>query len=306
LRNRTFNKLISFITISNFERRAAFALLFVFLAISAFIQNRTSALGSAIDENKLALFEVQIAENIRAKDSITKLKNASSELTFFNPNSDSYVTLMDKGIYSSLAKNIINYRDKGGRFKRKSDLKKLYKINEKVYRELFPFIVISRLEEGVEEKDEGSVEEVSKENSYNNSKKKFSKSLELNTASAEELKSLKGIGEVLSSRIVKYRDLLGGFFEIKQMLEVYGVDSSFLVLNKNKLVLDHQKIVKINLNTIGEKELARHPYVGYKLAKQLCVYRQQHGNYSGIQDLKNVHYLKGKKLNRILPYLDLK
>ena len=52
--------------------------------------------------------------------------------------------------------------------------------------------------------------------------------LDLNRATREELMFIPGIGEVLSGRIVQYRDHLGGYTDVSQLTGIYGISQNTL------------------------------------------------------------------------------
>ena len=83
--------------------------------------------------------------------------------------------------------------------------------------------------------------------------------IELNSADTTALKSLPGIGSVFASRIIKYRELLGGFVSISQLLEVYGLDSTRYSRIAGLVVADSAAIRKLSVNSLRFAELLRHP-----------------------------------------------
>ncbi|MCB0395836.1 MAG: helix-hairpin-helix domain-containing protein [Flavobacteriales bacterium] len=94
--------------------------------------------------------------------------------------------------------------------------------------------------------------------------------VEINTASAETFQKLPGIGSVLSGRIVKYRDLLGGFSNINQLYEVYGLDSAVVNQNKKLMKLEVVPEPHLHLNDSDFRTLLRHPYFSLELVKSIA------------------------------------
>lgn len=137
-----------------------------------------------------------------------------------------------------------------------------------------------------------------------NRKKPVAKKIEINTASAEELKSLKGIGEKLSERIVTYREKLGGFASVEQIAEVYGLSQETFQSIKPKLSCDPSKINKILINHIDIKELAAHPFFNYQMAKLIVNYRLQHGPYSSIDEMLKSKGLETEDVIKVEPYIN--
>lgn len=126
----------------------------------------------------------------------------------------------------------------------------------------------------------------------------------LNTADSSMLTQLQGVGKVLASRIVRYRNRLGGFVSEKQLLEVYGIDSS--VFSKNQSRIDCTgEVVKIDLNNVTENELSRHPYISWSQAKLIVRYREQHGNFQYVHQLYALHGADSNMIHRLKPYLEI-
>ncbi|WP_340076761.1 ComEA family DNA-binding protein [Leptobacterium sp. I13] len=130
---------------------------------------------------------------------------------------------------------------------------------------------------------------------------------DLNTATAEELKAINGIGKTLSKRIVKYRDLLYGFSEESQLKEVYGLAPEVVEkLLEKYTILSPPNIKKVNINTASLNELAAIPYVNYKQAKDIISYRTKHGQIESIKELTKIQDFPTEKINRIELYLTTK
>ena len=91
--------------------------------------------------------------------------------------------------------------------------------------------------------------------------------INLNTADSMALMTLRGIGAVYASRIIKYRNLLGGYYDKSQILEVYGI-------TKETYSLFCDDIVKIPVNTASFKEILRHPYFDYDMVVKIVRERE--------------------------------
>jgi len=127
--------------------------------------------------------------------------------------------------------------------------------------------------------------------------------ISLNEADAESLTKIKGIGAVFSDRIVKYREKLGGFHQIEQLLEVYGISEEVYGKIKNCCLIKEEKIRKININQMSVQDLAKHPYMDYKKAKILVAFRETHGLFDKTEDLLKIALIDSVWLNKIKPYL---
>lgn len=133
-----------------------------------------------------------------------------------------------------------------------------------------------------------------------------SKIKDLNTATAEDLRQVYGIGETLSKRIIKFRDRLGGFLVNDQLYDVYGLEPD--VVEKTLLkfqVLKAPTVIKVNVNTANASELSRLVYINGSLASNIVDYRDKNGLFASLQELSLVDGFPKEKLDRIALYLSL-
>lgn len=130
--------------------------------------------------------------------------------------------------------------------------------------------------------------------------------LDLNAVTAEELKSIYGIGEKLSARIIKFRDRLGGFLVNEQLYDVYGLEAKVVLRTLKRFqVIDPPDIKKININTASADELASLIYIRKDLARRIIVYRQLNGSFGSLNELVAVAGFPKEKIERIKLYLSL-
>lgn len=148
---------------------------------------------------------------------------------------------------------------------------------------------------------------VAKSVSKLNSKKTSAKSppaiVYINSADTTELKSLPGIGSFFAKNIVEYRNKLGGFIEISQMLEIYAFDSARLETIMPYISIDSVNLSKINVNTDDFKTILRHPYIEYEDVKKIVNYRESKGMIKDWNDYQNV-IIRDNVDKRLNWYLD--
>ncbi len=215
----------------------------------------------------------------------------------FDPNKASTDDLEKNGFSSSLANRLINYRTKGGTFKIKTDLLKLYGMDTVLYKRLYAFIDLPETKATKNNPVKG--QPIIKPKTVN-------VKLNLNEADTTQLVKVYGIGKKLSERIVKYRNRLGGFISIDQLKQVYGLDSTVIKnVSERFSVTENYLPIQININSANEKELGSHPYLSFKLAKAIAAYRFQHGHFTSLDDLTKVQLLSEKDFKKIKPYLSL-
>lgn len=125
----------------------------------------------------------------------------------------------------------------------------------------------------------------------------------LNESDTTDWKKIPGIGSTYASRIVKYRDLLGGFVSVDQLREVYGIDDELFAKIYPYLEAD-RKYTKIAVNRLEFKELLRHPYLNYKQVKAIFDLRRRKGNVSSINELAMLNEFTAEDIERLNPYLE--
>lgn len=129
--------------------------------------------------------------------------------------------------------------------------------------------------------------------------------VDLNAADSMTLVRLRGIGPVLAARIIKYRESLGGFANVNQLKEIYGMDTLMLESIIPFLTVDVSAIRRMNLNTASFKELLHHPYLEYEDVKRIVNYRDKHQPIDSLNVLFGVEGLPPELVRRMLPYLTI-
>jgi len=226
--------------------------------------------------------------------------NTNKQISYaaFDPNNCSLDLLVSNGIPQFLAERIISYRSKGGQFRKKEDLQKIYGFDDQLYTNIYPYIQIV----------ETNIAKSNKPFYPKSKKKKFTiQPFDINSADTATLRQIYGIGDKLSLRIVNFRDKLGGFMYRSQLSQVYGLDS--VVVDS---LMEYGSISgtfnpnRLNVNTDTIKHLSSHPYIDYKVAKAIVNYRRQHGDYKSVEDIKKVYFVDDSLFNRISIYLKLR
>ena len=110
--------------------------------------------------------------------------------------------------------------------------------------------------------------------------------VELNTADTTILKKVPGIGSAFAKRIVSYRNLLGGYYSVTQLSEVYGVDEDRYNAFVPWFSADPSLISTLAVNSLPQDSLRRHPYINYGQAKVIAQLRKQKGRLTGWENLQ--------------------
>lgn len=130
--------------------------------------------------------------------------------------------------------------------------------------------------------------------------------IELNSADSAKLTELKGIGASFARRIVNYRNRLGGFINKDQLKEVYGMDDDRYAEMQAQVSVDPSHIQKIHINKVDFESLKYFPYLTFKQMNAIVQFREQHGDYTSINDMRNIAILNDEILRKIGPYIDFK
>lgn len=215
---------------------------------------------------------------------------------YFDPNTASLSDWQKLGVPDRLARRILNYRNKGGRFKNPTDLKKIYNFPDSLYQQLAPYIQITN-------KPISTQDLVDRRARLNHSHELLS--IELNRADSNQLKRLPGIGSTYARRIIRYREKLGGFASVEQIREVYGITDSLFQNIYPYLKVDTTEfsLRKIPINHCDAAILAAHPYLSASKARAIIAYRQQHGPFRQLNNLLNIQVLTAEDVQKLAPYL---
>lgn len=224
------------------------------------------------------------------------------ELFYFDPNTLSPAGWQKLGIRNKTIRTIQNYLSKGGHFYKPGDLEKVYGLNRDEYERLAPYIRIEqkqtkRSEDYISKPDEFIKSQPVKISRYS--------VIDINTADTTAFISLPGIGTKLAARIVNFRDKLGGFYSIDQVKETFGLPDSTFQKIKQYLKLENFSVKKININSVTIDELKAHPYIRYNIANPIVAYRNEHGAFSKLEDIKKVMAVTDEVYKKIVFYLTI-
>lgn len=222
------------------------------------------------------------------------------QMQVFDPNTVDSMTLLHLGFKPWQAKNMLKYRAKGSKYRKKEDLKKLYGMTDSMYLALTPYIYI---------KDSIVVDSARIDSVHMDSLPKWKSTkkdtiLNLRTADTTELKLIRGIGSYRAKMIVRYREQLGGYAQVEQIMEARGMDKVIADSILPHFYLDSVVVNKIPINHIRPEVLQRHPYLNFEQAKAIYEYRRKHIRIKSAEELKKIKGLNPTDIEKILIYLD--
>jgi len=230
-----------------------------------------------------------------------KFEILKEELFYFDPNTASAADWKRLGIRDKTIHTIQNYLSKGGRFYKPEDISKIWGLSPSDAQRLVPYVSIKN---EVKENISFKKKEYPKISSPYVAKP--IQPIDVNLADTTAFISLPGIGSKLAQRIIAFRNKLGGFYSIEQVGETYLLPDSTFRKIIPKLTIVNGNVKQININIASIDEMKAHPYLRYNLANAIFQYRQQHGNFNSVEEIKKIMLVTETAYNKISPYLAVK
>ena len=261
-----------------------------------------------LDKGADTLFQIIEARNksvdaVRQQDSMSFDNQITAEhhkLFTFDPNTLSEAGWKSLGLRDKTIKTILNFRSRGGRFRNAADIRKIYGLRQEEADILIPYVKIAIPESLVREDTKHT------DASFRKSSPKLKnliQSVEINSADSTQLVALPGIGSRLATRILAFRNRLGGFYSISQIAETFGLPDSTFQLIKPYLSCDTTALKQININTADPATLKNHPYFRWSLANAIVRFREQHGRFLSVSDLRKIEIITDETYTKIAPYV---
>ncbi|HEY5465105.1 MAG TPA: helix-hairpin-helix domain-containing protein [Hanamia sp.] len=222
------------------------------------------------------------------------------ETFLFDPNTATINEWVRLGVKEKTAGSIQKYISKGGKFYKPEDIKKIWGLSNADAERLIPYVSIK-----TEKKEYSHYEKKEYPDKNNYANKNVIQKIDVNLADTTQYISLPGIGSKLSKRIIAFREKLGGFYSISQVGETYFLPDSTFQKIKPYLVLNSKAIKKININSATVDEMKTHPYIRYQMANAIYQYRQQHGSFNTVEDIKKIMTVTDDFYNKTSPYLSI-
>ena len=228
----------------------------------------------------------------------------------FDPNTADSTQLLRLGLQPWQVRNIYKYRAKGGIYRQKEDFAKLYGLTVKQYRDLEPYIRISR------DYQPAAMLVETRESRYSRGSRdtreprdsslrypvkiKENEHVVLNTADTTQLRTVPGIGAYYAKEIVRHGQWLGGYVSIDQLDEIEGFPQE----SKKYFVIQGASPKKLNVNKLNLQQLRKHPYINYYQAKTILDYRRLHGKITSLDDLRLSKDFPPEAIRRLEPYVE--
>jgi len=280
-------------------------LLVLIIRLSAPMWRKIHTPDTSAFADEIAQFRLAVGSNEQAEQPIIN-EQAEVELFFFDPNRATDEEWEKLGLNERQIRNIRNYQASGGSFRRREDLQRLYTISATQYQRLEPYIRIAANAQPARQSaltvtNSRAVDEP--ENIVVSPQADAKILIELNTADSALLTQLPGIGSVLAARTVRYRNLIGGFTDVAQLGEVFGINQDLAERLAPQLSIDSSLVRKIQINTVTLNNLTRHPYLDEQQARGIINYRRLQNRINNIDELVRNNILERETAEKIKPYL---
>lgn len=228
----------------------------------------------------------------------------------FDPNTADSSTLVRVGLRPWQARNLLKYREKGGRYRKAEDMKRLYGMTDSLYALLAPYIVIAA--------DSTRTDSLRRDTlPYtlpHHTAYKRDTVLNLRTADTATLRRIRGIGTYTAREIVRYRTRLGGYMHVEQLMEIRAVRQAVArqaerdsLYTQDSLLrhffIDSAIVVQIPVNHATVEQLQRHPYLSFTQAKAIYGQRRRHIHIDTAEELQTLVCMDSVQWQRVVPYL---
>lgn len=228
------------------------------------------------------------------------VEEKKAERFAFDPNTADSTQLLRLGLRPFIVRNIYKYRAKGGRFRKPGDFARMYGLGKEEYKSLEPYIKISSDYQPAS----SLISETEKSSTPKDSlrypvKLSVGEHIALNTADTTMLKRVPGIGSGYARAIVNYRNRLGGYVDVNQLLDIKGIPPEAL----QYIVLGNSEVKKLDVNHLSLNQLKQHPYLNFYQARALVESRRLHGPLRSAADLRLISDFTETDIKRLIPYL---
>ena len=244
---------------------------------------------------------IRNADVRRGVQYIYNVETVRRKLSAFDPNTADSTLLLSLGLQPWQVRSIYRYRAKGGIYRQPSDFARLYGLTVKQYKELLPYIHISdEYKPAAEVYGRTDAVRSGRDTLRYPVKLQPGQYVTLDDADTASLRKVPGIGRYYASRIVRYRNDLGGYVSVAQLSEIEGIPEAALSYFR----VTGGAVRKLNLNRLTLNELKHHPYINFYQARRIIDYRRLKGPLHGIDDLRLLKDFSQRDIERLRPYVE--
>ena len=239
----------------------------------------------------------------------------------FDPNTADSITLISVGLTPRQTHGLLQYRRKGGRWRRADDFARLYGLTDSAFQVLRPYIAIDTMPFWREKEIRRTLRDSARRADsllrdsiyraqyvarYGEPRPKRDTILDLNSADTSELTLIRGIGPFIARRIIRYREQLGGYYSPQQLHDLAREDARLCGLDTLTryffATIDSIRPIPVNHSSV--RRLASHPYLTYTQAEAIYEMRRRKINLKSIDEIRKISSLTSDDITRLTPYLD--
>ena len=243
------------------------------------------------------------AYNNRSNQQYYAVPETAVERFPFDPNTADSTQFLRLGLQPWQIRNIYKYRARGGIYRKPTDFARLYGLTLKQYRELEPYIRISDdyrpAAEYYHEETTTMVDKPTRDTVRYPYKISAGEHVLLNDADTNSLKTVPGIGSAYARAIIRYGERLGGYHDVRQLLEINGFPEEVVAY----FSIAQKPIRKLNVNKLTLEQLRKHPYLGFYRAKAIVEYRRLHGPITRLEELYTTGLFPQELIEKLQPYV---
>ena len=304
-------KIKSHLWYNNSQRNGIFFLILFIIILQLFyslalpkilLNSNNDTIGE--DKTKMVLFQYKV-------DSLKQLtlEKRKPKIYPFNPSFLTDYKGYQLGMSTVEIDRLIQHRAKGKYINSAKEFQLVTNISDSLLKTIQPYFKFPDwvLKKQLKKSSRHFSQNIQSKNHYEKPLHKVIQTNDLNKVSAQELRTIYGVGEKLSNRIVNYRNKLGGYTLKEQLYEVWYLDKEIADKILEKFTIIEKPIIKkININTATFKEILSIAYIDYELTKKIINYREEVGEIQILSELVKIKGFPVKKLNRIALYLEAK
>ena len=220
----------------------------------------------------------------------------------FDPNTADSTLLLGLGLEPWQVRNIYKYRARGGIYRQPADFARLYGLTQKQYRQLEPYIRISPDYRPASELplSREVVSPATRDTLRHSVKLRQGEHIALNLSDTTLLQRVPGIGSAYARAVVNYRNRLGGFHDVSQLLEISVFPESALPYFQGS----DEGVKKLKVNKLTLSQLRQHPYINFYMARAICDFRRLNGPLTSLSQLRNNRDFPPEVIRRLEPYIE--
>ena len=236
-------------------------------------------------------------------DSLQKNQIQSKDTIFpFNPNFITDFKGYKLGMNPTEINRLLEFRKQGKFANSPEEFQQVTGISDSLLAKISPYFKFPKWVKYKNSYHKGVTTDYSKYNYNKEDKKKVI--LDINTATKEDLMKIYGIGNAISDRILKQKEIYGAFVSMEQMNDIWGLSPEVIEkLNQHFKISTPPNFKKIKINEASIKELGQFPYFRFPVSKNIVTYRSMNGDIK-IEDLTKIKDFPVDKIKIIALYLE--